>query len=120
MKVGIKVHSSVLKEFPIWIDEKSRICVRDRNGKETCYKPEPGLGLICLMPLPEECLELCMWGCDLDGLRGAARLLPLLPGVGQPDFVVVNRSCGWKGAAGAYSMGFFDSSWNLSESSLVK
>ncbi|EQL33940.1 hypothetical protein, variant [Blastomyces dermatitidis ATCC 26199] len=85
------------------------------------YPFEPDLGAIFLRPrpLPHQRLELVVWGADLGGLRQASRLVPLLTGVGQPDFVVLSEQCRWRGFAGAYAAGFFDFGWRVSAGSYV-
>ncbi|KAL9607862.1 MAG: hypothetical protein Q9167_007266 [Letrouitia subvulpina] len=92
--------------------------VRTNCGAEKVY-PFEGLGVIHIKPLEDERLELLIWGYDHAGLGQAARLLPMLTGVGQPDFVVVSRSCGWKGAAGVDAMGRFDMFWKVSNDSYL-
>ena len=61
-----------------------------------------------------------VWGVDLVGLEQAARLVPALTGVGQPDFVVMSAECRLLGHAGVYAAGFFDYSWQISESSYIR
>lgn len=95
------------------------LVVRKGNGQERVFQFEEGLGAIFLRPLPLGRLELVIWGYDDCGLRLAARLLPMLTGVGQPDFIIVSKRCAWEGAAGVYAMGSFDNSWGVSETSFV-
>ena len=95
------------------------LVVRKCNGQERVFQFEEGLGAIFLRPLPLGRLELVIWGYDCCGLRLAARLLPMLTGVGQPDFIIVSKRCAWEGAAGVYAMGSFDNSWGVSETSFV-
>ena len=83
------------------------------------YANESGLGAIFITPRSMEVLELCIWGFDADGLRQASRLAPTLTGIGQPDFVVFRKQCGWKGASGVLAMGFFDSQWQVSRGSYL-
>ena len=80
---------------------------------------EEGLGAIFLRPLPDERLNIVIWGVDDAGLRSAARLMPMLTGVGQPDFMIVSQACAWKGAAGIVALGFLDYRWNVSKSSYL-
>jgi hypothetical protein len=84
------------------------------------YHYEDGLAAIFLRPLHNESLELMVWGVDLVGLEQAARLVPALTGVGQPDFVVMSAECRLLGHAGVYAAGFFDYSWQISESSYIR
>lgn len=89
------------------------------NGK-MCrhkYKNEASLGALFLRPLQDERLELVVWGADAAGLEQAARLVPTLTGVGQPDFLVMSKSCRWRGPAGLYAAGYFDKSWQISTGS---
>ncbi|KAL8712818.1 MAG: hypothetical protein Q9220_003026 [cf. Caloplaca sp. 1 TL-2023] len=100
--------------------EKDRgLLLRDAHGRTFVYTLEDGLGAIFLRPSAGGALELVIWGYDLSGLQHAARLIPMLTGVGQPDFVVVRRDCAWKGAAGALALGYFDNSWNISVRSVL-
>ena len=72
-----------------------------------------------LRPLEAQRLELVVWGFDLDGLEQAARLVPTLTGVGQPDFIVLSPQCRWKGYGAVYAAGFFDWSWQISLGSYI-
>lgn len=51
------------------------------------------MGALFLRPLDGERLELVVWGADVAGLEHAARLVPALTGVGQPDFVILSAKC---------------------------
>ena len=84
------------------------------------YRTEEGLGVIHLAPLPNEGLEVKLWGFDEIGLQYATRLIPMMTGVGQPDFIVTRKSCAWKGTAGVAAMGFFDYAWNISHGSYIQ
>jgi hypothetical protein len=84
------------------------------------YDYEPGMGAIFLRPLDHGRLELMVWGVDDAGLEHAARLVPLLTGVGQPDFVVLSARCRWMGHAGLSAAGFFDSSWQISAGAYIR
>ena len=95
------------------------ICIKRPYGTSTVFHLERGLGAIYLRPLPAERLELVIWGHDSQGLDQATRLAPMLAGVGQPDFIVVSERCACYGAQGVLAMGFFDSLWNVSESSFI-
>lgn len=106
--------------FPIEIVHDEGISIRKSSGKKTILEFEHGMGAILLRPLPDGRLELVMWGFDIQGLRLAARLLPMLTGVGQPEFIVVGKTCAWKGAGGVFALGSFDSFWNLSDASFVR
>jgi predicted esterase len=77
-------------------------------------------GAAFLRPAGGERLELVIWGADDEGLRQAARVVPMLTGVGQPDFVVFGGSAKWRGIEGVLAMGFFDSEWKVTVSSVVE
>ena len=103
----------------IGITENRRLVLRKGNGQTRAYELQDGLGAIYLRPSAGGRLELVIWGYDDWGLRLASRLVPMLTGVGQPEFIVVSNACAWKGAAGVLAMGSFDNSWNVSEASFI-
>ena len=103
----------------ICTDEKKGLCLRGSNGRLTVYGFTEGLGAIFLRPGANETLELVIWGFDAVGLRFAARMVPMLTGVGQPDFLVVGQDCAWKGVAGVLALGYFANSWNIADGSAV-
>ncbi|KZM25202.1 uncharacterized protein EKO05_0008494 [Ascochyta rabiei] len=105
-----------VSDFPIQISE-SGVSLRDSRGREQQY--DNARGAAWLQPLEGESLELVIWGADDEGLRQAARLVPMLTGVGQPDFVVLGEEAKWKGIEGALAMGFLDSQWQVAASSFV-
>lgn len=105
---------------PIGLENDAGLYLRTRGGTKTIFPFEVGMGAIFLRPLLDERLELVIWGFDKQGLRQAARLMPILTGVGQPDFVIVSKRCAWEGAAGVLAMGSFDNFWKLSEASFVR
>lgn len=78
-----------------------------------------GLGAIFLRPLPGGRLELVIWGKDKRSLEMASRLAPMMPGSGQPDFVVVDERMLWKGVEGVRAMGFFGTWWEVCGSSVL-
>lgn len=104
---------------PVGLDNGGGLYIRRRGGVKKVFPLEVGMGAIFLRPLLDERLELVVWGFDKQGLRHAARLMPMLTGVGQPDFVVVSKRCAWEGAAGVLAMGSFDTFWKVSEASFV-
>lgn len=116
---GPTASPSHLPSYPITVDQGKGISIRNAQGSVRLYEFEEGLGALYLSPLPNEGLELKVWGFDDDGLRQAARLLPMLTGVGQPEFILVRKRCAWEGAAGVLGMGSFDSFWNISEASFL-
>lgn len=83
------------------------------------YTYQKGLGALFLRPLENERLELIVWGADLHGLEQAARLVPTLTGVGQPDFIVLSDSCRWKGHGGLFAVGHLNESWQISPGSFL-
>jgi poly(3-hydroxybutyrate) depolymerase len=97
----------------------SGVTVRDYRGQEQWYG-EVARGAAFLRPLADERLELVLWGADDEGLRQVSRLVPMVTGVGQPDFVVLGESAKWKGIEGALAMGFFDSNWKVTPSSVIE
>jgi hypothetical protein len=104
--------------FPIRVGA-SGVIVRNYRGQEQHYGEE-ARGAAFLRPLEGERLELVLWGADDEGLRQVARLVPMVTGVGQPDFVVLGESAKWKGIEGALAMGFFDSTWEVTPSSVIE
>ncbi|KAF1961222.1 hypothetical protein CC80DRAFT_488551 [Byssothecium circinans] len=108
-------------DFPISVNYPSPgISVRDAKDDEHVYGSDgSSIGAAFLRPLEDERLELVLWGSDAEGLRQAARLVPMVTGVGQPDFVVLGKSARWRGVDGALAMGFFDWEWKVSGGSVV-
>lgn len=105
-------------EFAIRADE-SGVSIRDHRGQDQLYG-DKARGAAFLRPLEGERLDLVLWGADEKGLRHASRIVPMLTGVGQPDFVIFSESAKWRGIEGALAMGFFDSDWNVTASSVVE
>ncbi|GAB7353384.1 hypothetical protein MBLNU459_g3861t1 [Dothideomycetes sp. NU459] len=95
------------------------ITMRTSDDERRTYLSDGGLGAIFLRPLEPAGLELVVWGVDEEGLEIAARLVPMLTGVGQPDFVIADKRLLWEGAAGVLAMGSFDHSWNVTRESYV-
>ena len=115
-------------EDAFWINQKqqaikvaaSRSVSLDKyDGTRSVYQFEEGLGMIFLSPLSNGGLELIIWGLDDSGLRQAARLMPMLTGVGQAEFILVKKDCGWVGAGAVLAMGSFNTSWKVSEGSFI-
>ncbi|RMD40059.1 hypothetical protein DV735_g5080, partial [Chaetothyriales sp. CBS 134920] len=104
-------------DFPIRADEKG-VWIRGRAGVRLIPAQETR-GAVWLQPLHDERLELVIWAADADGLQQAARMVPSLTGVGQPDFIVFSQDAPWKGYAGTLAMGFFDYNWEISAGSFV-
>lgn len=111
------LEASALDTYPLRVEEGCLLIDTQRARQK--YNFEDGLGAIFLRPLEGERLELVVWGFDKTGLQQAARLIPMLTGVGQPDFVVVSSRCAWDGQGGVYAAGFFDHSWQISSGSYI-
>ncbi|KIW57973.1 hypothetical protein PV05_02527 [Exophiala xenobiotica] len=104
--------------FPIQVEE-DRLLLMTKRSQSISIPLKPGMGGVWLRPLPDERLELVVWGCDNIGLQQAARLIPTLTGAGQPDFVILDNEARWKGHGGAIAMGFFDFNWRISSASYL-
>ncbi|KAF2730523.1 hypothetical protein EJ04DRAFT_473528 [Polyplosphaeria fusca] len=104
--------------FPI-VAGATAVTLRDWRGRLHTFSEPSGLAAAFLRPLEGEQLELVLWGSSQRRLAQAARLVPMLTGVGQPDFVVLGESASWRGVEGALALGFFDHQWNVTSSSLV-
>ncbi|KAL1654972.1 hypothetical protein SLS61_002280 [Didymella pomorum] len=103
-------------DFPIQVSTAGA-SLRDSRGREQLY--DDARGAVWLQPLNGERLELILWGVDDAGLVQAARLVPMLTGVGQPDFLILSEETRWKGIEGALALGFFDSQWQVTASSFI-
>lgn len=112
---GQDVDDGHFPHHPIEIVNGS-ICVRGDDGVVKRYSADTN-SAIFLRPLPDDRLELTIWGGDKTSLARAARMMPMLPGVGQPEFIILSRESAWKGIEGVLAMGFFDSQWNVTRSS---
>ena len=107
-------------DFPIQIDGDG-VSVTRADGSKMRYSASEraGIGLVHLQPLDHGRLRLVVWGSDHPSLDLAARLIPTLPGAGQPDFVVLSEECRWKGVEGALALGFFDDDWQIAPTSYL-
>ncbi|EXJ93516.1 hypothetical protein A1O1_01908 [Capronia coronata CBS 617.96] len=115
---GASIPPPYLPSFPIQIGAEW-LSLKTKDSNTVSIPLTPGMGGIWLRPLPEQRLELVVWGYDEVGLRQAARLIPTLTGAGQPDFVVLNNETRWKGHSAAPAMGFFDYEWRISPASFL-
>ncbi|EME86316.1 uncharacterized protein MYCFIDRAFT_186587 [Pseudocercospora fijiensis CIRAD86] len=117
--IGNDLPSGFFKDHPIQIDQGRSISIRHFFGSPGHYDDLADLGLaaIFLRPLPMGRLELVVWGSDASMLEVAARLVPMMPGSGQPDFVVMDKTMLAKGLNGVLAMGFFDNFWEVSKNS---
>ncbi|KAJ4502437.1 hypothetical protein HRR90_007850 [Exophiala dermatitidis] len=107
-----------LASFPVQLGQSS-LSLRLRTGGTARIPLTPGMGGVWLRPLPDERLELIVWGHDEVGTRQAARLVPTLTGAGQPDFVILKNEARWKGSSGTAALGFFDYKWSISSASFL-
>lgn len=117
--VGTHLPPSLIESYPITVEASRRILIRNADGRERVYGPDPTIAAVLLRPLEKEALELIVWGSEEVGLQEAARLVPMLTGVGQPDFVILGEGVSWKGVNGVKAMGFFDHSWNVTKASFL-
>jgi hypothetical protein len=119
LAIGGEVPPSLHPDFPIAVGAAG-VSVRDSKGHHHDFNQGGSLGAAFLRPLDGERLELVLWGSDSHGLALAARLVPMLTGVGQPDFLVLGESTRWRGVEGALALGFFDHEWAVTPSSVVQ
>ncbi|KAF2097456.1 hypothetical protein NA57DRAFT_41840 [Rhizodiscina lignyota] len=114
---GVNVPEPEEENYPLQVNERGDVWIRDDSGNRRSYGQEEAGAAIFVRPLHSERLELVIWGANADSTAMAARLMPTLTGVGQPDFVILSKSCRWKGVDGVVAMGFFDAQWNVTRSS---
>lgn len=120
ISVGIGLHVTELPDgFPIVLGPSSIELLGPDHSIRYYDSKTHGLAAIFLSPLDDDRLELMVWGADLPSLQVAARLVPMISGAGQPDFVIMTREMLWKGAGGVLAMGFFDSVWGITKSSFL-
>nr|POE53316.1 putative secreted protein [Quercus suber] len=93
------------------------INIVDLDHRQHYYESTHGLAAIFLRPAQGRRLELIVWGVDKENLEVAARMVPLMTGSGQPDFVIADKSILLKGLGGTLALGFLDSYWNVSRNS---
>ncbi|KAH8716837.1 hypothetical protein GQ44DRAFT_688581 [Phaeosphaeriaceae sp. PMI808] len=115
--IGDSIPGYVSDDYPIHIG-RAGCSVIDYYGQRQQYGGV-ARGAAFVRPAGGEKLELVIWGVDEEGLQQAARIVPMLTGVGQPDFVVFGESAKWRGIEGALAMGFFDWKWDVTASSVV-
>ncbi|KAF2478799.1 hypothetical protein BDY17DRAFT_328315 [Neohortaea acidophila] len=115
--IGDSLPPGMAKDFAIQIGHDS-LSIFD-HGVEHRYWPTASqrLAAIFLRPLPDERLELVVWGLNPESLDVAVRLVPIMTGSGQPDWVVMDETMMWKGVDGTLAMGFFDADWQISRHS---
>lgn len=105
-------------EYPI-IAWDADVMIRDPLGRLNRGYEDHGFGVaaIFLRPLPNERLHLVVWGMDKQSLEVVARLVPMMTGSGQPDWVVTDKTMMWKGLQGTLALGFFEWDWEVSRNS---
>lgn len=116
---GSDLSESFIYRFPINVVRSDQITVRGADGLSRSYESSEGLGAIFLRPLKGDQVELVVWGADEQGLETAARLVPMLAGVGQPDFVIADRKMLWGGAGEVLAMGRFNHRWDVTGDSFL-
>lgn len=92
-----------------------KVSIRDGEHSHVYSDLGRGLAAIFLRPLPNERLELVVWGIDKESLTVVARLVPMMTGSGQPDWVVTDKTMMWKGLQGTLALGFFRQDWKVSK-----
>lgn len=116
--IGHNVSTSPCEEFPIRLST-DHLTIQDEVGFNHVYYSGPnGLAVIFLRPLNNGRLELVIWGVDYDSVAVATRFVPMLTGVGQPDFLVLTRESKLKGLEDVLAVGFFDSRWSVSKTAI--
>jgi hypothetical protein len=122
LAVGTQLPSHAQEDFPIRISEVTgRLQIRDSDGNwETPGGSRTSMGAIFLRPGSNKRygLELVVWGETPSMLEQAARLVPMLTGTGQPDFIILRDDAKWRGVDGTY-LGFFNAWWQVSKSSVL-
>jgi len=83
------------------------LSIMDHDGNVHVYDSEDGLAAVYLHDTGSGHLDLNVWGSNAKGLEIAARLVPMLTGVGQPDFVIADKKMLEQGAGEVLAMGFF-------------
>ena len=117
--VGKAPPCGLIHDFSIQVHAASIDMRRPHTAMLKRIPLQAGLGAAFLRPLPDENLELVLWGCDNIGLQQAIRMVPSVTGAGQPDFIVLGNDARWQGIAGVLAMGFFDHSWQISQASYI-
>lgn len=106
--------------FPVRI-ANGYIAISGRDEDSTAsYHMAPGRFAVFLRPLPEQRLELLVWGANEEAARFASRLVPMLTGTGQPDFIIGDVSqLRLRGSGGVLAAGFFDWQWQVAKGSYI-
>lgn len=117
--VGKDLPKSPNWDAPIRVDEHGLDIIFDRTRYKYSASGADGIAAVFLRPLPDERLELVVWAANASDLSTAARLVPMLTGSGQPNFIVADRTMLWKGIDGVLAMGFFDWLWQVAPQSYL-
>ena len=115
--IGSDLPPNLHETFPIQIAEHgNQVLIRTGKRQKRYYAlRDSGLAAIYLRPIPgDQRLELVVWGIDEASLAIAARMVPMMTGSGQPDFIVADATMLWKGIEGIRAMGFLDWQWEVS------
>lgn len=117
--IGSDLPSNAEGQPDLTVDRKGASIVSNGERYHWHAKHHRGLAAIFLRPLSGSRLELVVWGVDARALETSARLVPLLTGGGQPDFIVTDSTMLWKGVEGTLALGFFDWEWKVSGNSYI-
>jgi len=110
-------HPSSQITFPIRIASSSvgsRLEIRSKAGSWRNFASGETHGAIFLRPGLDQGLEIVVWGSNIEMTEQAARLIPLMTGTGQPDWVFCRKEMMWKGVEGC-DMGWFNAWWEIQE-----
>lgn len=113
LPAGIEAYKHAINIFSEHIE------IADLDHRQRSYGAANGLAAIFLRPTLGRRLELVVWGVDEKSLDVAARLVPMMAGSGQPDFVIADGSMLWKGLEGTLALGFLDSYWKMTRNSYL-
>lgn len=108
-----------LEQFPIQVCPPY-VRLQTSDGGIVSYATDEAVAAIFLRPRPAERLELVVWGQNKASVVLAARLIPILTGTGQADFVILGKDCAGGGAAGVLAIGFFNQWWRVTGSSFLR
>ncbi len=114
--IGEDLADDIYADHPIQLGQEVKVRVDDTDVSYSKLDRR-NLAAIFLRPLPDQRLELVVWGLDSASLELAARLVPLMTGSGQPDWVIMDETMLWKGLDGVLALGFFDQYWQVSRNS---
>jgi hypothetical protein len=109
-------HPPADNSFPIRVSStnSNHLEFRSKQGYWRNLAPKEAQGSIFIRPGPNEGLEIVVWGSNLEMAEQAARLIPMMTGTGQPDWIVCRKEMMWKGLEGC-DLGWFDAWWQIQE-----